>query len=422
VKAILLVLAGAFLSTSFGALLNWFLAARSRSQSTLPIQRSPPRVNPQDRRIATAESDEVAPTYKRRRAALVAGATGVPGLVCLVAGILISPAKLPPVATLNHPSEIVLAPDGKHFYLLDTENGRLLSASFNGSASVIVGANSPGDSGDGGPALQAELNFPDGLAIGPDGAVYIADSGNHRVRAVESGRIQSFAGVGVTQVRSLGDGGPATSAVIGYVEGLAVGPDGAVYIADTDNHRIRKVMNGLISTVAGNGTAGFSGDGGPADSAELDHPEAVAVAKDGAIYIADTFNSRIRVVSPSGIITTLIGNGPQGCPLDSQEPRLPLFCPQGMAFGPDGSLYVSDTLNHRVVRIADDGNLELIAGVIGKKGFSGDGGQAKEANLAFPQGIAITGDGSLFIVDSSNNQVRRVTADGIITTIPVRVA
>jgi sugar lactone lactonase YvrE len=203
--------------------------------------------------------------------------------------------------------------------------------------------------------------------------------------------------------------------------GLAVGPDGALYIADTQNHRIRRVLNGLITTVAGTGTAGFSGDGGPATAAALYHPEAVIVAEDGSIYIADTFNSRIRVVSPSGIITTLLGNGPQECPDDPPKPELPLFCPQGLVFGHDGSLYVSDTLNHRVVRILGDRSLEVVAGVTGVRGFSGDDGPAPAANLAYPQGIAVTEDGTLFIVDSSNNQVRRVTTDGIITTIPVRV-
>ncbi len=345
----------------------------------------------------------------------------VVGTLLGAAGLAIGPARSPPVQALNHPSEVALAPDGRTVLILDTEHDRLLALDPSGAATVVAGSGTRGFSGDGGPAVDAELNFPDGLAVGPQGGIYIADSGNHLVREVGSGVITTVAGVGVTEVRGLGDGGPATHAVIGYAEGIAVGPDGALFIADSDNNRIRRVLDGIITTVAGNGTAGFSGDGGPAVDAALNHPEAVAVAPDGTLYIADTFNSRVRVVGPDGTIATLVGGGTDTCSAAPTAVHLPMYCPQGLALGRSGRLYVADTYNQRVVTVDVDGKIHRVAGVTGQEGFSGDGGPASQADLAFPQGLLATPDGNLYIADSGNNEIRRVDPSGQITTVTARM-
>ncbi len=293
-------------------------------------------------------------------------------------------------------------------------NGRRRSAEAIGPiAATAAGNGSAGFSGDGGPATAAKLQEPRGIAIGPDGSSYIADSFNRRVRRVRpDGVIVTFAGNG--SLGSGGDGGPATAASLFDPYAIALGPDGSLYIAGFGG-RIRRVgTDGIIKTVAGN-TIGFGGDGGPALSASLGSLVlGVAVARDGNLYIADTQNHRVRRVTPEGIITTIAGTGIAGYSGDGGlATAAKLNLPYGLALAPDGSLYIGDASNH-VRRVRTNGIIETIAGN-GISDSTGDGGSATAAAVKSPAGLAVARDGTLFI--ATDGRVRRATPDGIITTI-----
>jgi RHS repeat-associated protein len=291
-----------------------------------------------------------------------------------------------------------------------------------GSITTVAGTGNTGTGfgGDGGLATQARFASPEGMAVGPDGSLYIADTGNQRIRRIRpDGVISTVAGVGTWGFG--GDGGPATQAVLGYPSKVAVGPDGSLYIADTFNSRIRRVSpEGIISTVAGTATSGFGGDGGPATQALLNDPSSVAVGPDGSLYIADTNNHRIRRVGPEGIISTVAGTtvgdvrfGGDGGPATQAR----LAYPKDVALGPDGSLYIADTNNHRIRRVGPEGTISTVAGEGVAYGFEGDGGPATQARLHDPRGIALGPDGSLYIADLYNDRIRHVSPDGIISTV-----
>jgi RHS repeat-associated protein len=270
--------------------------------------------------------------------------------------------------------------------------------------------------GDGGPATQAELGVPSGIAVGPDGSVYIAEWVGQRVRRVDaSGIITTVAGTGTPGFS--GDGGPATSAMLADPSGVAVAPDGTLYIADRSNHRIRRVdANGIITTVAGTGAYGFSGDGGPATLAQLDEPWGVALGPDGSLYIADKGNNRVRRVGPDGIITTVAGNGIGSFGGDGGPATQANLSAWRVAVGPDGSLYIMDYANNRVRRVGPDGLITTVAGN-GTAGFSGDGGPATAAQISWAEDIALGPDGGFYIADRNNQRVRWVGSDGIISTV-----
>src|ERR1019366_9345320 len=207
----------------------------------------------------------------------------------------------------------------------------------NGVITTVAGNGTSGNIGDNGPATGAQLNYPTGVAVDSAGNLYIADQYNHRIRKVSNGVITTVAGSGTAGFS--GDNGPATSAQLYYPAGVAVDAAGNLYIADQYNHRIRKVSNGVITTVAGSGTAGFSGDNGPATSAQLSGPGGVAADSAGNLYIADTSNYRIRKVS-NGVITTAAGGGSGGDngPATSAQ----LNYPAGVAVDSAGNLYIAD--------------------------------------------------------------------------------
>jgi len=277
---------------------------------------------------------------------------------------------------------------------------------------TVAGNGFSGFSGDNGPATSTSLYEPNGVAVGPDGSIYIADYANHRVRRVgPDGIITTVAGSGTG-----GDGGLATSASLYAPSGVAVGPDGSIYIADPQKFRVRRIgADGIITTVAGNGTPGFSGDNGPATSASLGEPHSVAVGPDGSIYIAS--DNRIRRVGTDGIITTVVGNGDWGYSGDGgPATSASLYYPDGVAFGPDGCIYFSDMNNQRIRRVGADGIITTVAGN-GTPGFSGDGGPATSASLYVPRGIAFGPDGSIYIADYASYRIRRVGPEGIITTV-----
>jgi uncharacterized protein (TIGR03437 family) len=274
-----------------------------------------------------------------------------------------------------------------------------------------------GFGGDNGPATSARFSTPNGVAVDANGNLYIADLYNDRIRKVDTnGMITTFAGRfgGVFS----GDGGPATEAGLFDVAGVAVDAAGAVYIADMDNFRVRKVdTTGKISTVAGNGSFGFTGDNVPATQTALSSPTAVAVDGAGNLYIADLFNYRVRKVNPQGIITTVAGTGVAGNSGDGGLATQARFeTPESVAVDRAGNLYIADSANHVVRKVDTAGIISAFAGN-GQGGFSGDNGQARQARLSAPRGVAVDAAGNVYISDAGNDRIRRVDKNGVITTI-----
>ncbi|HLY62799.1 MAG TPA: PxKF domain-containing protein [Terriglobia bacterium] len=292
-------------------------------------------------------------------------------------------------------------------------------------ASIIttVAGNGTADyRGDNGPATSAEIRDPIAVAVDSAGNVYIADTSNSRVRKVStSGTITTFAGGGTGcagQTDSVGDGCPATSANFALTYGVAVDSAGNVYIADTDNFRLRKVgTDGIITTVAGNGTYGYSGDGGPATSAELDSPFGVAVDSAGNLYFADRNNQCIRKVDAGGTITTVAGNGILGYSGDGgPATNAELAYPFAVAVDNAGNLYIADQFNARIRKVDASGTISTVAGT-GTGGYNGDNIAATSAELYYPVGVAVDSAGNLYIADASNQRTRKVDASGTITTV-----
>jgi sugar lactone lactonase YvrE len=291
-----------------------------------------------------------------------------------------------------------------------------------GSIFSVAGNGSMGYAGDGGPAGSAELSNPNGAALDSSGNLYIADWGNNRIRKVDAstGLISTVAGNGVGSYA--GDGGPATSAELYNPGGVAVDPAGNLFIADFQNNRIREVIvaTGNITTVAGTGSPGFSGDGAAANLAQLRNPVFLALDAAGDLFITDWGNSRIReVVAATGNIQTIAGNGTGGFAGDGFAATSgELYYPNGVAVDLTGNVYIGDAGNNRVRRVdAVTQKLSTIAGN-GGAGFSGDGAAAISAQLNAPLGVAVDLSGNVLVADYYNNRIRRIAAStGTITTV-----
>jgi RHS repeat-associated protein len=303
-------------------------------------------------------------------------------------------------------------PHGKVLYL---GNGRRYDAkNINSVINRVAGGGNDGNS-DGIPALKAILS-PSGIAVDGKGNFFISNTGNNTIRKVTpDGLIYRIAGNGNPGYG--GDGGPALSATLYRPNGIAVDSEGNLFIADTFNHRIRKVSpDGIITTVAGNGIMGYGGDGGLAINAKLSEPNGVAIDGQGNLFIADFSNHRIRKVSPDGIITTVAGNGVMGSSGNGGPATdAMLYYPHDVAVDSQGNLFITD-YNHRVRKITPDGIITAFAGT-GSPGYSGDGGPAINARLYYPQGLAVDNEGNLYIAGGNNFSVRKVNTEGIITTV-----
>lgn len=300
--------------------------------------------------------------------------------------------------------------------------GGLFAASGPVSA---VGPGSGSFAGDGGPATDARLNNPHGVAVDQAGNLYIADSSNDRIRRVDrqTGAIRTIAGSGERGFS--GDGGPATAAQLYFPHGLALDAAGNLFFADAGNHRVRTIEagTGLIRTVAGNGQTVWTGDGGPALRASLYAPRGVAIGSDSVLYIADTQHSCIRKVDRDGRISTAAGADPRL--VDKGTAPKYIWHPVDVAVGPDGQIYWADATLSRVKKAdlsrvdpkTKSGWITIVAGSE-EMGFSGDGGPAREAELEAPAAVAFDSKGNLYIADHNNLRIRRVDANtGVITTI-----
>ena len=327
--------------------------------------------------------------------------------------------------------------------------------------STIAGSpNNPGFAGDSGSAVGSQLNFPFGLAVDKSGALYIADGLNNRVRKVSGGVITTVAGNGTAGFA--GDNAAATSAQLNNPTGVAVDSSGNLYIADSGNNLVRKVANGTITTFAGNNSAGagYSGDGGTATNGQLNNPVGVAVDASGNVYIADAGNNAVRQVGGGNIITAAVGfTHPDGVAIDSSGnlyvadtvarrivkysggvyttvagtgqpafggddgpgPLASLNAPMGLAVDASGNVYIADTLNGRIRKLTPSGTITTIAGT-GALYFSGDGGPATQAAMYFPRGVAVDPSGNIYVADTANSVVRQlqggalpvVSANGVV--------
>lgn len=309
-----------------------------------------------------------------------------------------------------------------NLYIADTENHRIRRVDMaTGLINTIAGSGEQGFAGDGSLAQAAALNRPFAVALDPAGNIFISDFDNDRIRRVDAltGLIDTFAGSGVDGF--FGDGGQARDAQLGGPRQLAFAANGDLYFADSGNDRVRRVLadNGLIQTVAGNDSSGFSGDGVSATETSLSFPTGVALDAGGNLYIADRFNGRVRRVDAgTGLISTVAGGAEDGTVGDGgPATAADLGNPARLSIDGAGNLFFSDPGQDRVRRVDSAGTISTVAGT-GTFGFSGDGGPAAEAQVDFPEGVAVDGPGNLYLADRFNNRVRRVDSQaGIIETI-----
>jgi uncharacterized protein (TIGR03437 family) len=309
-------------------------------------------------------------------------------------------------AQLNTPFAVAVS--GSNVYISDQVNNRIRLVS-NGTISTYAGSGTSGNSGDGSSATKANITNPTGVATDSSGNVYFSDTLSAEVRKVSGGNVNDFAGTANTHGFG-GDAAAATLALLAFPSGLAIDSANNAYIADTFNNRIRKVTtDGNIATIAGDGDQGFVGDEGPAIYAAFFNPEAVAVDAQGNIYVADGTNNRIRKITKDGIIHTIAGSSTTGGYAGDGGPAIKALLnhPRGIAVDGAGNVYIADSFNCRIRMITPGGIIYTIAGT-GAAGYSGDGGPAILAQLSFPTGVTLSG-ANIYVVDSVNHAVRLLT-------------
>ena len=304
-----------------------------------------------------------------------------------------------------------------NLYIAATNDHVVRVVSPTGVINTYAGTGAQGYSGDGGAATSAQLDSPAGIAVDSSNNVYIADTHNNRIREVlaSTGAINTIAGTGAAGFA--GDGAAATAALLNYPTSVAVDSAGNVYIADTHNHRIREIKSGTISTVAGDGEQFYSGDGGLATAAGLDSPNGVAVDSAFNIYIGDTHNQRVRLVTFStGTITTLAGTGVKTYTADGGPAgSAALARPRGLAIAPNGTLLIADSDNDRV-RSVSGGNISTVVGN-GQQGYSGDTTLGASSTIDTPRAVAATINNNVVVSDTANGRVRTVDVNGDLITV-----
>jgi uncharacterized protein (TIGR03437 family) len=318
-------------------------------------------------------------------------------------------------AELNHPQDVAVDSSGI-VYVADTGNAAIRQIGTTGYIATYAGDDAVGYSGDGAAATAAGLIEPYSVAVDSKGNVYIAEPVDGRIREVTTSNSFINTIIGNGTLGYSGDGGPAGNAQLWLPSGVAVDSAGNVYIADTVNNRVRKVTSNTISTIAGNGGLSYSGDGGPAAKAQLNRPQAVAVDAAGNYYVVDTGNNRVRKVSANGAITTFAGNGTAGFGGDGgAATSAQLNSPSGVAVDAAGNVYIADTQNARIRKVSG-GAISTVAGS-GTLGYGGDGGAGTSAQLNFPTGVAVDSAGNLYIADFGNSAVRKLSTAGTISTV-----
>jgi uncharacterized protein (TIGR03437 family) len=352
-------------------------------------------------------------------AALTAALAGAQGIIQTLAGngnaAFSGDGGPATVAALNLMKGLAIDGTG-NLYIADTGNMRIRRVSAAGFISTVAGNGLSGFSGDGGSSVAASMSDVTGVALDKSGNFYIADDSNRVIRKVDAnGIITTIAGNGVQGFS--GDGGPATSAMLGRPVALAFDAAGNLYFTDSVNQRVRKIgISGIITTIAGNGLDAYSGDGGPATSASLGTPIGIAIDAAGNVYVADGDNNRIRKITPNGIISTVAGNGGEGFSGDSgPATSAALNIPSDVSVDPSGNLYIADAGNNRVRKVDAFGTITTVAGTA-ENGFSGDGGPSTQAELNYPWGLTTDASGGLYIADRVNNRIRFIA--GVLSAAP----
>jgi hypothetical protein len=348
-------------------------------------------------------------------AAVVTASAATPK-VTTIAGGYVGDGKPATSAGLTNPAAVVQDANG-NLYVSDSTNCRIRKIVFTGVITTMAGTGICGYSGDGGPAKSAKIRYPEGLAFDSQGNLLFADAGNSRIRKISAtGTITTIAGNGTSGYS--GDGGPAIKAKLANPTSISVDGSGNVYIADTNNWVIRKVNTaGIIHTVAGNHTNGFGGDGGPATSAQLSRVTGVQAGSNLDFYIADSNNFRVRKVDSIGTITTYAGNGTSGNGGNGGPAPLAAIGPTNGILLSGGKLFISTFANVWTVDLTTQ-VANIVAGVAnGVSGFNGDGNPALSTSFQYLQGMAFDAGGDLLIADSNSNRVRRINGSQIVTTI-----
>ena len=323
-----------------------------------------------------------------------------------------------PVAALPATLSKLISPFGIDFdrsgqmYIIEISGHRVLKVDTSGTLTRIGGIGEKGDQGDGGTALQAQFNGMHNVAVAPSGEIYIADTWNHRVRKIDprTGVISTVAGAGENGFS--GDGGPATAARCSGIYCVSLDPAGErLYLADRENRRIRMVdlATGIITTIAGNGEQGVPHDGADATQAPLVDPRAVAVDSQGTVYVLERAGFALRAIDRNGRIRTVAGSGQQGLEGDGGDAKTArLYGPKHLCCDREDNVIIADT-DHHVIRkfLPREGKIVRVAGT-GEKGSAGVGGPPENLQLNQPHGVCIDASGTLFIVDSKNHRVLKV--------------
>jgi len=318
-------------------------------------------------------------------------------------------------AILYQPSAVEFDRSG-NLFIADTGTERVRIVLATGLIQTLAGDGLAGYNTDGVAATAAELNTPMGLAFDPSGNLLLSDTNNQRVREISAGVISTFAGTGVAGTGQ--EGLTPVEMPLRGQRGVCTGRDGSVYIVDTDNHRVLVAPPaGVVTTFAGNGSPGDAGDGESARTAQLNLPSACALDGSGDMFIADTANHRIREVTPAGVIETVAGSGTAGYSGDGgAASAAALYAPSGVAVDGNGNLFIADTGNHAIRLVTPDGAIHTIAGQR-TAGFSGDGGEGLAAFLNSPSGMLLDGAGDLYFADTGNNRVRRLVPETDTVTV-----